>query len=66
MKKKSLFLFLLLLLGAPGAWAQSAYYSYSNISHTYGSNSSMYTGNSDNDPGRLFDNNLMVSFAFLR
>ena len=63
MKRKSLFLFLLLLLGAPGAWAQSAYYSYSNISHTYGSNSSMYTGNSDRFPERLFDNNLDTKYC---
>ena len=54
---------MLLALFSAGAWAQSEYHSYSNINHTYGSNSSLYTGNSDRDPARLLDNSLDTKYC---
>ena len=54
---------MLLALFSAGAWAQTEYHSYTNINHTYGSNSSLSTWNSDRYPERLLDNSLDTKYC---
>ena len=59
MKKRSLIFFLMLALLSGSAWAQSAYYSYSNITSSY-SGATLYNNGT---PANLFDNSLDTKYC---
>ena len=59
MKRKTLLLMMLLALFSAGAWAQSAYYSYSNITSSY-SGATLY---SNGTPANLLDNSLSTKYC---
>ena len=59
MKRKTLLLMLLMALFSSGAWAQSAYYSYSNITSSY-SGATLYNNGT---PANLLDNSLNSKYC---